>query len=263
MPNEQNLVIPGQYDSIQQACQFVGDAAESAGLDSQSVFDVQLAVDEACANIVEHAYEGEGKGDICITCGTDDVREGTRFYVRLEDQGQPFDPDVVATPSLATDADELKIGGLGMLFMRKVMDQIEFSFRPGSNELVMFKRIEEETAPRVWHRPLEQSVFLVGARGRLDHTTVLDMETALNQLLSAGHVQLVVDLSQASYINSGGLRALVSAWRAARKQGGDLHLCGVHGRLREIIEMVGFERVFQIHSTPSEAANALIVPSDA
>jgi len=263
MPNEQNLVIPGQYDSVQQACQFVGDAAESAGLDSQSVFDVQLAVDEACANIVEHAYEGEGKGDICITCGTDDVREGTRFYVRLEDQGQPFDPDVVATPSLATDADELKIGGLGMLFMRKVMDRIEFSFRPGSNELVMFKRIEEETAPRVWHRPLEQSVFLVGARGRLDHTTVLDMETALNQLLSAGHVQLVVDLSQASYINSGGLRALVSAWRAARKQGGDLHLCGVHGRLREIIEMVGFERVFQIHSTPSEAANALIVPSDA
>lgn len=113
------------------------------------------------------------------------------------------------------------------------------------------------TFPDAWREDLDHRVGLVVARGRLDHNAVPQLESALTQSLDAGNIYLVVDLSQVSYINSGGLRALVAAWRAARKQGGDLALCGLTDRLREILEMVGFDRIFALYSTPAEALRAM------
>lgn len=123
-------------------------------------------------------------------------------------------------------------------------------------------RSPEDTRP-VWRRPLEQGIWLVGVRGRLDHSSVPDLESTLGQLVGGGHIQLVVDLSQATYVNSGGLRTLVSTWRAARRAGGDLHLCGLSSRLQEIFQMVGFDQLFEIHSAPADAVRSLTLSRDA
>ena len=60
-------------------------------------------------------------------------------------------------------------------------------------------------------------------------------------------------MTEATYINSGGLRCLVSAWRRTREQGGDLVLCGLNSRLEEIFSLVGFDRVFHIYATYEDA----------
>ncbi len=140
MHNEQRLVVPSQCDAIGQVCDFVVQAAESAGLNDHDVFHVQLAVDEACTNIVEHAYGGSDQGQIFITCGTDKIQGQDFFLVRLEDHGEPFDPSSIAAPNLTPDPHECKIGGLGMHFMRKFMDRVEFHFYPEKNELIMYKQ---------------------------------------------------------------------------------------------------------------------------
>jgi anti-sigma B factor antagonist len=98
----------------------------------------------------------------------------------------------------------------------------------------------------VWQQQLPHEIWLVGVRGRIDQSLSPQLEERLVDLLSRGHNQLVVDLSEATYINSGGLRCLVSAWRKARQQDGDLVLCGLNARLQEIFSMIGFDRVFQI-----------------
>ena len=110
----------------------------------------------------------------------------------------------------------------------------------------------------VWQQSLHDDVWLIGAGGRLDHSTVPYLEDAMNQLVAAGHIHLVVDFSQVNYVNSGGLRVLVSPWRTVRKQGGDVYLCGLSSRVREIFEMVGFQQIFQMHPTPADAGNAMI-----
>jgi len=262
MQDERQLVVPGRYETIEQIREFIVRAAESSGLDSHAVFHVKLAVDEACANIVEHAYGGLDGGDIHIACGVESVPEGNFFVVRLEDQGKPFDPDSIPPPNLTADPDELRVGGLGLHFMRQIMDRVEFHFHPGRNELVMYKKIEpgaDPAAPAVWQRPLHRGIWLVGVKdGRLDHTSVPPLESTLTQLLTAGHTRLVVDLSRANYINSSGLRVLASAWRTARQRGGDVHLCGLNDRLTEIFQMVGFQQIFQMHPTPADAANAIV-----
>jgi anti-anti-sigma factor len=75
-------------------------------------------------------------------------------------------------------------------------------------------------------------------------------------LLFDGQAQLVVDLAAVNYISSSGLRALLTARRQARTRGGDVFLCCLHPRVREIFEMVGFVSVFGIYASRDEAAAA-------
>lgn len=144
MQREERLVIPSQYKAIRQACESVAQAAESAGLSDDAVFHVQLAVDEACTNVVEHAYDGGGQGEIAISWGVESVEGVDYFVVRIEDRGKCFDPATVPPPTLSPNPEELQIGGLGIHFMRKMMDQVDYRFGPQKNELTMYKRLSRE-----------------------------------------------------------------------------------------------------------------------
>jgi serine/threonine-protein kinase RsbW len=101
------------------------------------VFEVQTAVDEACTNIMKYAYPEAG-GIIIITC---EVR-GKHFIVTIRDKGKPFDPSTVPPPDLIADLDKRRIGGLGIYFMRTLMDNVSYSFdAEKGNTLIMRKRL--------------------------------------------------------------------------------------------------------------------------
>ena len=82
--------------------------------------------------------------------------------------------------------------------------------------------------------------------GRLDQTQSPELEERLNDLLDQGYVRLIIDLSEVTYVNSGGLRCLVTAWRRANASAGDLVLCELTPRVKEVFDIVGFENVFTI-----------------
>ena len=103
----------------------------------------------------------------------------------------------------------------------------------------------------------ENGVWIVVVNGRLDQTLTPSLEQHLTTLLADEHTRLIVDLSQATYINSGGLRTLVTGWRKARQQHGNLVLSGLNSRLQEIFDMVGFDQLFQIYPTRQAAQTAL------
>ena len=108
----------------------------------------------------------------------------------------------------------------------------------------------------IWQKTLPANIEIVSVNGRLDQTLTPQLETMLNQLLAQEKSQIIVDLSQVNYINSGGLRCLVSAWCQARQQNGDLMLSGLNARLEEIFSMVGFDKVFHIYPNPEKAQQA-------
>ena len=131
--------FPGQFDSLAAIGEFVTLAAEDAGLDDRATYAVQMAADEACSNIIEHAYGGEGGGSIECTCRVDD--DG--LTVILRDYGCFFDPTEVPDPNLQAGLEERTGGGLGIYFMRRLMDEIHFESTPDSgNVLTMVKRKE-------------------------------------------------------------------------------------------------------------------------
>lgn len=108
----------------------------------------------------------------------------------------------------------------------------------------------------IWQEQLSGGVHLVGVSGRLDQTQTSDLEEQFEQLLAAGHYRIVVDMSDVTYINSGGLRCLVTAWRRAKKRGGNVVLTGLKERVNEVFSMVGFDKVFDVYPTQAAAEAA-------
>lgn len=139
----QEVTIPGRHDHVIEACQFVVAGARQVGFNEDELFRIELACDEACTNVIEHAYGGENQGTIRVVWEyTDGV-----FTITIYDQGRLFDVDAVPEPHIPKspdDFDELKIGGLGIHFMRNLMDEVEFHGDTGEgNKLVMVKYLSE------------------------------------------------------------------------------------------------------------------------
>lgn len=126
-----------RYENLAKISQFVIQAAREAGLDESATYAVQLAVDEAATNIIEHAYQNSGEGQIQCSCTV--LSDGLKIV--LKDHGIPFIPESVPEPNLNAPLEELKTRGLGLYMMRKVMDEVKFEFSPKSgNKLTMIKR---------------------------------------------------------------------------------------------------------------------------
>ncbi len=128
--------FPGRYSSLAKIGSFVHKMAQSAGFESFAIYSIEMAVDEACSNIIEHAYGGEGKGSIRCTCSVTDQE----LKVVLQDTGQSFDPSSVPRPNLSDNIDEREAHGLGLYFIRQWMDEVFFETAGKWNTLTMVKR---------------------------------------------------------------------------------------------------------------------------
>lgn len=136
MDTPKTATFPARFDSLAAIGEFVTRAADAAGLDARAVYAVQLAVDEACSNIIEHAYGGEGRGDIECTY----IINSHGLTVILRDYGCPFDPTSVPEPDLCASLEDRQAGGLGLYCIRQLMDQVCFEFTSDSgNVLTMVK----------------------------------------------------------------------------------------------------------------------------
>jgi anti-anti-sigma factor len=96
----------------------------------------------------------------------------------------------------------------------------------------------------------------IAPQGRLDAVTVPALETLLKEHFDGGHAKIVIDLSEVTYMSSSGLRALLQARKQAGALGGDLVLCCMSPRVREVFEMIGFTSLFKVFDHAAEAATA-------
>jgi serine/threonine-protein kinase RsbW len=139
MQTLQKRVFPGKLSSLAKIACFVATAANAAGLDDRAAYAVQMAVDEACSNIIEHAYGERNRGDIeCEYKVTDES-----LVITLRDQGRPFDPTAIADPELDARIEQRPLGGLGVYLMRQLVDAVDYHYDPGiGNVLTLIKRRE-------------------------------------------------------------------------------------------------------------------------
>lgn len=245
------LKVRAKPENLARIAAFVNDAAERWGLGPKETFDIQMAVDEACTNIIEHGYEGDTSGMIEIRCRqTDD-----ECTIKIRDHGRNFDPDAVPEPDVQAPLEERPVGGLGLFFMRQLMDEVEFHFgEEEGNVLVMKKRRE----PVIVREPdAAEDVRVVAPRGRLDADLAQEVDATLDDLIAEGHTRLVLDFRHTTYISSSGLRVLLVAARQARGRGGDLKLFGLQPRVRKVFNMSGFDQIFSIFETEEAAIEAL------
>jgi serine/threonine-protein kinase RsbW len=129
------LTIPSSTRYLEDLREFVTTNARDAGFSEPEVEQLKIAVDEACTNVIEHAYGGGGEHaiDIAMIVGDD------RLTVRIQDTGSSFDPETYKEPDLMQYAKMKKSGGFGVHIMRRLMDRVEFRKRGNVNECCLVK----------------------------------------------------------------------------------------------------------------------------
>lgn len=134
------LTFPGSYTSLVKISEFVTQAARQLGFTDFDVYKIETAVDEACSNIIEHAYRQENLGEIEISVKTDPEK----LTIILTDFGEPFDPKYVKEPNLSSNLTDRDNHGLGIYMMKQWMDIVEFVSLKDRNVLTLIKFVKDE-----------------------------------------------------------------------------------------------------------------------
>jgi len=131
------LRIPSQTDNLELIRFFVGRVAEKVGFDDEDVGKIELACDEACTNVIKHAYGERNRMqslDIAIQL------DYQKLTLIVTDHGKGFDPQAIQIPDMKEYLAELKVGGLGIYLMKTLMDEVDYDIKPGvRNQVRMVK----------------------------------------------------------------------------------------------------------------------------
>lgn len=133
---EYNLRIPSQTENLEVIRNFVTGVAKKVGFEKDDIQKIELAVDEACTNVIEHAYKDRKDQNIDVAVKID----YNKLTVVVTDHGETFKPHDVKMPDMKKYLAELRVGGLGIYLMKTLMDEVDYKIEPGvKNEVHMSK----------------------------------------------------------------------------------------------------------------------------
>src|ERR1700729_3337988 len=135
-----SLHVPSSTENLAMIRDFVKSIGTQSGMGDMDVARLELAVDEACANVMEHAYADDSSQEVKIRAIVDE----DAVHIEVIDTGKGFDPASVEQLKLKELASAKRGGGLGMRLMKSFMDEVHYEVQPGvKNELKMVKRLHK------------------------------------------------------------------------------------------------------------------------
>ncbi|WP_337865095.1 ATP-binding protein [Ignavibacterium sp.] len=133
------LIVKSRTENLSKIRDFVSSNASEAGFSKDEIDEMILAVDEACTNVIKHAYKFSPDGDIILEIKFDD----NAFTITIEDKGISFNPDIIPEPDLQKYYREHRVGGLGMYLMKTLMDEVKYKSEPGKyNQVSLTKKLK-------------------------------------------------------------------------------------------------------------------------
>jgi anti-sigma regulatory factor (Ser/Thr protein kinase) len=127
------LKIASRFECIDEARRWVSERVRGAGYGDDPVGEIELALTEALANVIEHGYQGNADGEIAVTVAA----EPDCLEVRVRDWGTGADE----LDFERRDLDDPGEGGYGVYLMEQLMDDVTREAQPdGGTLLTMIKR---------------------------------------------------------------------------------------------------------------------------
>ncbi len=129
------ISIPSTTRYLGTLRRFVEAHASSLGFSDDDIEELKLAVDEACTNVINHAYAGNDKGTVELT-----VKKDTeKFTIIIRDKGRTFEMERYREPDLRKSVSNRRGGGYGVFIMRNLMDDVHYHRSGGTNEVHLVK----------------------------------------------------------------------------------------------------------------------------
>jgi anti-sigma regulatory factor (Ser/Thr protein kinase) len=135
MDRSATLVIRADLGEIPRVSALLDRVMGACGFPHDAILDLQLAVEEAVANTIQHGYRGAA-GEIALTISATD----RTAKVRIVDNASPFSPLSLPDPDRESGISERQIGGLGIYLIRQVVDDVSYRHAGGKNILTLVKR---------------------------------------------------------------------------------------------------------------------------
>lgn len=133
------LKVKSRTENLSQIRDFVNSSASDVNIPADIVENIILAVDEACTNIIKHAYKYSPDGEILIKIKP----SSSKFVVSIIDNGISFEPETIPEPDLQKYYRQRRVGGLGVYLMKTLMDDVKYISKPGKyNEVLLSKNIK-------------------------------------------------------------------------------------------------------------------------
>jgi serine/threonine-protein kinase RsbW len=109
------------------------------GVNDEILYDVQLAVDEACTNIISHGYAGLDPGSIILDLEID----SEKLTISLTDFGHSFEPSNVPIPDVDAPIEERELGGFGLFLIQQSMDHLNYQVTEEGNKMILTKYLKK------------------------------------------------------------------------------------------------------------------------
>jgi serine/threonine-protein kinase RsbW len=139
--DSEQLSIKSSLESLKIIREFISEFCIKRNIKKSSIDKIVLAVDEACSNIIKHAYQLDESGIINIKLSLED----STLKIEIEDYGQPFKNSNVNEPNINDYYKEHKKGGWGLYLIKKIMNFVSYNrTNDGKNYLVLIKNVEFE-----------------------------------------------------------------------------------------------------------------------
>lgn len=134
------LIIESRLDRIAEARHWAAQQVRAANFDEEAIYAVELALSEALANVIEHAYGGDQGQEIHLSLAIDDEK----LCLTVRDFGEKFDPTNYTPPDLDTPTE----GGYGIYLIQQLMDEVTYdaSLPQGTKLTLVRYRTRQEKA---------------------------------------------------------------------------------------------------------------------
>lgn len=107
-------------------------------ISAQACYDLKLAVDEACTNVIQYGYAGMNPGTLILAFEI----EPTCVSLTITDFGRPFEPSEPEAPDIQTQYELGSAHGFGLFFIYQAMDEIDYETSEAGNVLSFLKRLD-------------------------------------------------------------------------------------------------------------------------
>ena len=125
--------LPAKLENLPEFMKLVSDCALSNGFGNARLEQINLAVEEVLVNVFNYAYP-DNAGDVEFSCG---MGEDDQIVVEVRDRGIPFNVLEAADPEAPADILEASIGGLGIMLVKRLMDDLSYRWEDGENILCL------------------------------------------------------------------------------------------------------------------------------
>jgi len=139
MRNSYKMTQAAELDALPIFREFLDQVCVEHGIDSNFGYDLKLAIDEACTNIIAHGYAGMNPGSIILEV----LIRPSRILLNVTDFGLAFEPEETPAPDIDALLDGEPTGGFGLYFIYQTMDTVDYQTTVDCNMLTLSKNLPD------------------------------------------------------------------------------------------------------------------------